>query len=239
MAKKTFFVITEKSEMERWDIHRSKLNINQAMLDGLTTGMVRKLLGIFPMSAVHPEAIGAADISVGPSGFSVVRMPVFKLPLSAPYAVEGTTVYPHFDGAHPIISQHWVPPENMRLFLCAHINSALECVEQFLVAIDPTNKCWRLPVSNLYDNCRLCPGRHASNGSNVLQVCQRAWAQFQASNWNADLYGDASPLRRSCSKALFTFDVSNEKFTQRKPPTKWWDLCEKVATEFLTNYVMH
>lgn len=225
--------------MERWDISRSKLNINAAMLSGLTVNLTRKVKSVFPMNLVQAGLTGVADLAIGPNGYCVIRMPVSELPLSAPFAVEGTTVHPQFDGAHPVMKLMWQVPRNMSLYLCAHISNSLECVEQFLVAIDAENRCWRLPVSNLYADCRLCPGRHASTGADTVQVCQRIWAQFQASNWNQDLYNDASALRRSCTKAMFTYDVSNEKFTQRNPPTKWWDLCEKVATEFCTNYIAY
>jgi hypothetical protein len=209
------------------------------MLNGLTVNLTRKVRSVFPMNLVQERSPGVVDLAIGPSGYSVVRMPIFELPLSAPYAVEGTTTFPHFDGAHPVMKQMWTVPNNMRLYLCVHITNALECAEQFLVAMDDDRKCWRLPVSNLYADCRLCPGRYSSSGNDIIQVCQRTWVQFQSSNWNADLYNDATLQRRNCTKAMFTFDVSNEKFIQRPAPKKWWDLCEKVATEFVTNYIVY
>jgi hypothetical protein len=239
MSEKTLFVITENSEMERWDITRNKLDINSAMLTGLTASLTRTIRGVVPMNIIDPinKPTGFMDLAIGPNGYCAARMPVASLPLTAPYAVEGTTVYPVFDGAHPITALRWNIPANMRLYLVAHIGNTMECVEQFLVAIDDEKRCWRLPVSNLYADCRLCAGRFNSAGSDILDVCKRTWEQFQLSSWNQDLYGDSSAARRIGTKVLFLYDVKDDNFIQRQPPKKWMEMCEKVATDFLTGYV--
>jgi len=237
MNNKTLFVITEKSEMERWDIARRKININQAMLDGLTANLIRTVRGVMPMNAIVKDSPGFADIAIGPSGYSVTRMPIYDLPLTAPYAIEGATTFPAFDGPHPVSAQVWHVPSTMNLYLCAHCSNSFECIEQHLVAIDSERRMWRLPLSNLYADCRLCAGRFSASGDSLMTICQRVMVQFQNSNWNQDLYNDATALRRNCTKALFTFDVSNEKITQRTPPKNWQSLCEKASTDFLIKYV--
>lgn len=237
MSKKTLFVITEKSEMERWDITRSRLNINQTMLEGMTAGLVRKANQVVDMSLIQPEAGGYADLAIGANGYCMARMPVFVLPMSAPFAIEGTTMFPAFDGPHPVMVQRWVVPTSMRLYLCAHITSGLECTEQFLVAIDQERKCYRLPVSNLYADCRLCSGRFANTSDSIVKLLQQCYTQFMGSSWNSDLYGDSTPLRRTSTKAMFSYTVSTDKITQNIVPTKWTSLCEKVSTQLITDYI--
>jgi hypothetical protein len=125
----------------------------------------------------------------------------------------------------------------MRLFLTAHVSSSIECIEQHLVAIDSENRTWRMPVSNLYSDCKLCPGRYDSYDSDMLSLLSKVWHQFHSSPWNADLYGDSTSMRRSGTRALFTFDISNSGITQRTPPKNWQACCEKAATEFITHYI--
>ena len=146
-------------------------------------------------------------------------------------------MHPVFDGSYPIIRNEWVVPQNMYLYLTAHITNTMECVEQHLVAVDSYRKTWRLPVSNLYQDCRLCPGRFDAIGRDIIEVLNKVWSQFMNGSWNADLYGDSTSMRRSGTKALFTYDITNSATTQQAPPKNWQDCCEKAATDFITNYI--
>lgn len=236
-TQKVLFVITDKSEMERWDITRSKININNAMIEGLTANLVRTAPDILPMTLIEKDLPGGIGIALGPKGMFVARMQLAKLPMHAPFLVEGPSMSPVFDGQYPYMKQEWLVPENMRLYLAVMCSPTMDCLDQFLVAIDAERRTWRLPVSNLYAECRLCAGRFDCHGKDLVDLLKKVWTQFNSSMWNSDLFGDSSPTRRSSSKLLFAYDISNEKITQRTPPKKWQDLCEKAATEFITQYI--
>jgi hypothetical protein len=207
------------------------------MIDGLTANLVRSLGDIMPMTLIEKNAPGGIGIALGPKGQFVARMTISKLPMNAPFCVEGITMAPVFDGNFPIIKQEWVVPDNMLLYLAVHLTPGMECLDQYLVAVDSERRTWRLPVSNLYAECRLCSGRFDSHGKDLIDILQKVWAQFYNGSWNADLYGDSSPLRRNSTKLLFSYKVNNEKIEQAIPPKNWQALCEKVATEFVTQYI--
>ena len=69
--------------------------------------------------------------------------------------------------------------------------------------------------------------------------CHKSWTQFQSSKWNADLYTDATTNVRSASKALFKYKIKGDTFEQPVTPANWQTLCEKVGTQFITDYIAY
>ena len=236
-TQKVLFVINEKSEMERWDISRRKISINQAMIDSLTANMVRRQVGILPMSVVEKDNPGTIGIAIGTNSHFVARMELRKLPMQAPFLVEGTSMYPVFDGVYPIMKMDWIIPKNMLVYLAVSCTGTMDCIDQFLVACDSAKRMWRLPISNLYADCRLCPGRFDGHGRDLIELLNKVWVQFYNGSWNSDLFGDSSFARRNSSKTLFSYKIDNEKIEQTNTPENWHELCEKVSTEFLTQYI--
>ncbi len=239
MANETLFVINKDSELERWDIERRKLNVNRTLIDALSQSVIRKIPSAICMPLIQKGETGHVGLAVGNNGQMVARMPVYNLPMAAPFAIEGDICYPHFDGAHPVMALKWTVPTNMFLYLCLHLDSQMQNLNNYLVALDGSLHAWRLPVANLYQDCRLCSGRYDSGAADIVSACQKAWAQFQASKWNQDLYNDASDNRRSASKTMFKYKIKGETFEQFETPKNWQVLCDKVGTPFISEYIAY
>ncbi len=239
MSNKTLFVINEQSQLERWDITRRKMNINKTLIDGLSASVIRKIPNAIAMSHVSKGEPGHVGLAIGSNGQMVARMQLFDIPMAAPFAIEGDLCYPHFDGDHPVMALRWKCPSTMYLFLCVQLDASWRNCNNYLVALDANHHAWRLPLSNLYADCRLCSGRYEDHASDIVGACRLCWGQFQASKWNQDLYTDATDNRRSASKTLFKYKVKGDIFEQPETPKNWQTLCEKVGTPFIGDFVAY
>lgn len=204
----------------------------------MTASVTRKCSHAMPMTCIGKELLGVVGMVCCAKDYCVASMPIRELNLKAPFRVEGGYMWPEFDKPHPVTSVVWKTPSSMRLVLAINIAPGYETMEHFLVAFNAKGQSWRMPLSNLYADCRLCHGRYTSTSATVLQACQLAWNQFQASAWNQDLYTDATPARREGSKSMFTYKVDNDKITQVEINGDWTKHCEKVATDFITRFVL-
>lgn len=244
MTNETLFVLTPTGGLSRWDLSKTDLNLTQSITDQFCTGVVRQLADAFPMSLIEPshkDLPSTVGICTMQKNYSVASMPIISIPLAAPFAVEGDQMYPEFDRPHPISKLEWVIPRDcMGLVLAITLDYNYCCTEQLLVARDANGRHFRLPLSNLYADCKLCSGRYSDQvgAANVFEACKAAWAQFKNSNWNADLYTDATPERRSATRKLFSYTVREHGIEQNPVGMDWTTLCEKVATEHITNYLI-
>lgn len=237
---KTFFVINEQSRLERWSISRQEMNINDAIIEPLTTNLSRICKNVMPMSAVSPDALGNVSMSTMSQGQSVFSMPVFKMSLNTRFASDSngilTPVFEAPDG--PTLPIFWIPPTTMKLVLSIILGPKFENMNQYLTAHDKQGRLWRLPLSNLYQDCRLCPGiADYSRSQNCLDSLKVAWEQFRNSKWNQDLYADSTDGRRRATNKMFRFKPNDSDFTQLPLDAEWTDLCEKIGNEFLKNNV--
>jgi len=238
---KNFFVINEESRLERWTLLRQEMNITEAVIDPLTAGMSRICKDVMPMTVVSPDVPGNVSLSAMANGQRMFSMPVFKMSLNTRFAPDSSGVLtPVFEaGDGPTLPIFWVPPGTMKLVLSIILGPKFENLNQYLTAHDKTGRLWRLPVSNLYQDCRLCPGTANYLGSqSCLSSLQVAWEQFRLSKWNSDLYVDSSPARRKATERMFRFKPSDAEFIQLPLDGDWTDLCEKVGHEFLKNNVV-
>jgi len=235
MPVDTFFVISAAAGLERWDINKRPMDMNASVINQLTQNVVRHTPAAF--IAPSKEYVG---LSIGPNGFGVAVIGLREISLRAPFAVEGTQTFPQFDGAHPVMMVPWVVPDTMRLVLAVGFSTGYVMCDQHLVAIDSSERAWRLPISNLYNDCKLCAGRYDSTGDTIQMLVERAYEQFMASSWNADLYNDSDPTRRAASKKMFSYTIDGDKFIQNYKPEddRWTELCQKVASEHITNYIL-
>jgi hypothetical protein len=103
--------------------------------------------------------------------------------------------------------------------------------ECYLAATSTSNKTYRIPLSNVYDDCKVCMGDYNTEHPTLQQALDAALEQFLTSPWNAD-------LRKSSEKsdAFFRFKPENAGFETLPVVGQWNNLCERVelpALEFL------
>lgn len=95
----------------------------------------------------------------------------------------------------------------------------------YLAATSATNRTYRIPLSNVYDDCRICMGDDWNEKSKptLPQVLDAALSQFLNSPWNSD-------LRKTTEKsdAFFRFNPTDGGFETLPANGQWNKLCERV-----------
>lgn len=135
----------------------------------------------------------------------------------------------------------WVPPLDMSIYLMVVISPdghMLYVENCFLFAMDKDLRTYRLPTSNVYEDCRVCMGEFASMGTSHVDCVSKAVAQFKASTWNADLANRGGAKSAENGHNMFRFKPNElEGFEQLPPAMPWPTLCTKVSNEFINQNV--
>lgn len=169
-------------------------------------------------------------------GYVTIELPALQL--HSTYLMSGSVLVPTFgaggDRMQPVWVNQW--PDKFRIALLGHFihQPKTEGVGHpywylnmvWLFAFDTKdNSTWRLPLANLYDDCRVCTGNDTPT-EGVLSVCiQKALALFSASFWGGDFYKTPTESPR-----FFRFKAKKDQFeTQPFLGDRWQDLCRKVA----------
>lgn len=166
-----------------------------------------------------------------------VRMGV--LPMRAAFTMADGVMVPDFKGgnADPEFVLNWTPPDSMRLYLLMNFGLPLKVDVQFLVAVDKDGRFYRLPLSNLYEDARLCHGAYENVGSTLIDAVSKAWVQFHKSRWQSDLANRGNESV-AYSKKLFRFKpLEPEGFEQIKVDG-WEALSTRVVTAFITENIV-
>ena len=205
----------------------------------------------------HRNIMGAVflgDDALGNIGVSLTQkvatytIQCRTIPLRTRFKLDGKVMVPLF-GTHnnePILQLKWTAPDSMRIYLIVEVTqqptgrspSTFQCSNQWLVAVDSSQRYWRLPTSNVYEDCRLCIGTFDSVGTSHVDVLSLAWKQFHLSEWNTDLSDRAGSGGAQNAAALFRF-TPNEKegFTQLPCPASWMSYCTKISNEHINQNI--
>lgn len=96
----------------------------------------------------------------------------------------------------------------------------------YLFACDTRNRAYRLPLPNLFDDCKVCTGEFAHTHPSGATAVAASVEQFRASQWNSDLM-PAVERAQQC----FRFQPTHESFaTLPVAVPDWTTLCDKVST---------
>jgi hypothetical protein len=146
----------------------------------------------------------------------------------------------------------WQVPENCRLFHVTHLKTdkvtgrATSWIG-YLVAMpaDSSDKtCYRLPLTNVYEDGRICYGSGAFpelTPSNPLMPGQLAVMMHQRllnSTWNADLLGVGGSGGRNESQRVFQFDPKSLLSLSESANT-WKNFSRGISNEVFTNILIH
>lgn len=192
------------------------------------TTTVRNAFQVGPFSPVH-LAISAA--------FTFATVPLPQLSLHTAIETDDKQIVPTFfkDGEERVTLQ-WDPPKDCRLFLMLHV-SPLATVDgtsyvsrqQYLYAVDSDKATFRLPLPNLYDDCRICSGMGAEgfHAPFISDLVVTAVSSIANSQWNSDLLKSLET-----SQKFFRFSGTAEGF-KTIPVRNWQRLCATVGTDLL------
>jgi len=183
----------------------------------------------------------------GPSitAFATIAMPY--LHLNAPFRVleDGKVTVPVFEPAgsdRPVFTVDWdvatATAGKARCWLLVHAaaagpDSSWGLGECWLCLTSSSNRTYRMPMANVYDNCRVCMGEYAKVHTNLFNALRAALTQFEASAWNSDL---RKPVDRI--ESFFRFKQSDSGFETLPCNGQWSNLCERVSVVELEKLVL-
>lgn len=237
MQSGTYYIVAPDGNY-RWDVNIRPIMANSTLADSLSAGIIRRCDNVFRVGG----CFGHAAMAMG-NGFTMWSFRVLKLPLLTCYTLTDGVHTPAFAGKGlPVMPMVWVPPKDLCLVLACEIHRDGRSVylgDHFLVALDEGGHTYRLPLSNLYDDAKLCHGQPTDMFDNHFDALKVACESFSKSQWNADLYSDASLPDRTAR--MFRWEPKPDGFKQLpmvlKDGEDWRSLCQKVATAKVTSMV--
>ena len=220
----TEIILRENGTLTERVIRERDLNAGPAVLAALTesvTRSVRQVLRLPEWGAVH------ASVGLDDTLWTVV---LDRLPLATRFRLVADVLVPAFAAESDLeLSLVWQVPRDMRLAFVVRTESEEGEVvihQNYLFACDTRNRAYRLPLPNLFDDCKVCTGEFARTHPSGAAAVAASVEQFRASPWNADLM---PAIERS--QQCFRFQPTNESFTTLPIATAdWTTLCDKVST---------
>lgn len=214
----------------------SPRKVTEKIMEKFTKNISLNLKRAFPCE----ETGGTASIiCTNTERYAVARLKVIKL--NCHFRLVGDKVLvPVFVGketsreGYIAAAPEWTVPDDMILLFAARIynfndvgrplatNPDHSC---YLIAYDKDKRSYRLPISNVYDDCAICMGKFNGDADTASEALSLAMRQFNASDWNADLSGETTN-----SDSLFRFKTKDELTECLPPAYPWPKLCKVVST---------
>lgn len=201
----------------------------------------RKYPDLFDAGILGPEASGSVGFSHTNTSL-VFTIPVISLPMRAHFepSEDKSYIYPQFSASDdkPTIDLRWLVPASMIVVIVADVTFAKEpgytIANSYLVAIDGSRRTYRLPVSNVYEDGRMCNGSYDNRGRTAAEALSKLWRQFQTSRWQSDLADRGGAAVKDGAKNLFRFKALEPSGFEQLPPMKTWtSCCTKTSSEFV------
>lgn len=227
---KTEHVVREDGRCIRRVTTESEIQIANDVLAQLSAGTWHKVI-----NAWHIKGYGNVGLATR-SNQCYWTVPLQRLIMKAPFKMINGAMVPLFTSStDPVLSLEWKPAGDIRLFITQHTvpdpagNHAVG--NTYLFAVDKRGNYWKLPLPNLYDDCRVCMGSNGiAYGANAQELFLQLIMNFEESRWNADLWKTVEQTQN-----LFRFEPKNEGFVTLPPTASWTQLSVKVSTEITQN----
>jgi hypothetical protein len=208
-------------------LSENKLEVGEDLISNIGGSIVRKCLNVFQIKDHAPTSMVITSEKVCATTI------ISEIPITAPFIMSGDALVPVFSSdADPVFTMVWKVPGDMILAFmveCFRESNRWYAAHNHLIAFDGEKAAYRIPLSNIYDDGKLCNGEFNSTGKTIQESVSKALDQFCKSQWNQDL--DRTP---SQSQAMFRFKPTDAGFDQLPPLQKDWRLlCQKIGTESL------
>lgn len=169
--------------------------------------------------------------TVGAHNFYTVW--INRIPMNARFRLLEGVMVPQFNSStDPLMTLVWDPRHlDLKLKMLIRITREGNADVVWLFAYDSQGKAWRLPLANVYEDCKLCTGQYDSYSDTHLGVVRKVLTQFEQGNWNKDLWDGVEQTHR-----FFRWAPKNDQFEVLPPSpdgTVWTTLCKKVAHQFM------
>ena len=205
-------------------VRERELNAGPPVLEALTesvTRSVRQVLRLPDWGPVH------ANVGLDDTLYTVV---LDRLPLHTRFRLVADVLVPDFAAESDLeLALLWQVPKDLRLAFVVRTEAdegEVLILHNYLFACDPRNRAYRLPLPNLFDDCKVCTGEFERKHPSGAAAVTASVEQFRKSQWNADLM---PAVERS--QQCFRFQPTNESFiTLPVAVPDWTTLCDKVST---------
>jgi hypothetical protein len=238
-SQTTEYVLRPGGEIWRRYTEEHQVAVPENMLAAINKDVV------IPFSRLADiQSWGPMGLMVSGSKIHYVTVPVKRIILRAPFVLENREdkekiFVPKFDSSDPAMELTWIPPADMVVLILMSVQlvkggyySIPKC---FLFAMDDTGRYWKLPLSNIFEDCAICEGRDIKPHVTLMAAVLDMLGTFDRSLWNKDLWEGLSDQ----TSAMFRFKEQDGKFDQQPPlEKKWTKLCVKVATDVQKNIVL-
>lgn len=242
MSTTNYFKINPDGAVKSVIITEKDINLDQSILQRFSTDNPVKIPN-FISSAILPEGGGLGNIGVCVRRASIaMTIRLATLPMRTAFKMNADNLmvpdFKHGNEDNDFVL-HWTPPDTMRLYLVINFSMPMKVDVQFLVAIDPNGRHYRLPLSNLYEDARLCHGVYDYTGGTLTDMMCKAWTQFNKSRWQSDLV-DRSASGVKNSMKMFRFKpLEPQGFEQLTIEGGSWEtLSERVSTVFIQENIV-
>lgn len=233
MPTKSEFVLTEDGLCKRV-IQDTPIQVTQDVLEQLSAA--RTAVSKRVAFVRHWEE-SLCGISVN-GNYTNWTVPLTHLNIRAPMRALADKVFvPMFTASEdPVLTMRWEPLPGMRLIAYVSVNCGgaahgkFSAENMWLIALDSRGSQYRLPLSNLYDDCRVCTGQDGpSTGDCQVKVVSNMLVTFANSEFRNDLWKDAN-----ATHSFFRWKAEKDGFVQLPPAnnTEWSGWCMKVALNF-------
>lgn len=235
MSTHTRFYI-ENQGVVRETVTRESIQISTDILAQYAGEKTNKIGMVMAAEAIHPLLQGYVNLAVRGAVLGVTVC-LKTLPLRTKFKVHSGVLVPDFASDDTPMVMEWTPPPDMYIaMLIISANGSWVPTAQYLIAADSSGRTYRLPTSNVYDDCKMCTGKYASSGSTVADMVARSVEQLESSDWQRDLLQSAdAPL----TTKLFRYKPREKEGFDQMPyeAEHWTKLCRKVGNDTITMYL--
>ena len=247
MKEINYFRINQDGSVQSVHTTVTDISIGDKFKDELTSGTLRKCYGMFLGIDIHElldkKIVNCAIVNSAGDSTWTVELPF--LPMTTHFKVaEDSTMTPSFSKVeNPLATVMWETPKDMRLLWLINITrsgDAFMVGNQFLLAQSPSGSLHKLPISNLYDDCRICTGNFNSVADSNLQCLRQSFLQLLKSQWQGDLYEHQPDSYKERTDRMFRFKPSEKEGFEQQPPEfqlgkSWQNYCDVVSTQWITS----
>lgn len=231
----TKYVFDPDGKLYRESTNRAEIQITDEIAKAMCADVAMTTRAAFEMeNVVH---VGMS-IDARNDIWWTLRLP--HLHIRCPWILHERTWIPALDSLDdPVTDMVWYPPEGMTLALmcCTQYrhasNGARKTGYVYLFAMTRDGISWRLPLGNIYDDCRICMGDENFIAPTHRQCVQMILNQFTNSTWNSDLW-----TSRNRTQAMFRFRPLDQGFEQLPPPNDWTSQCSRVGNVITDRMVL-
>jgi hypothetical protein len=239
MANNTYYrVSNDRVELVTEAVQ--ELPISDEVLQRYSVDRAVKIVALFNEQLVGPGIMRPVAVSV--KGKVVAfSLRLASLPIRTRFTTKDGLMVPDFASASSgstTFQMTWTVPEGIAVYLMVCVDpSTLHTGESWLVAYDANGRCYRLPTSNVYEDCKVCQGKYDGYGTSLLDALIKAYNQFLASEWNADLANYSGEDNQS--QSMFRFKLLEPDGFETVPPTgTWQSYCKRINNEFINNSII-